>query len=144
MNATFGSSYGWRSPQIAGIAHRLTAGSALFEPLNVSDLGKSHKAGQRGGAVSISRLPPERPRITLARVLWFLESPPMQTGQPQPIAGTPTLVPVPRRIIWPVISVVCTCLGTMYLLGHVVSGDLNFQGRRAVFGGKYRAVFGGK
>ena len=49
MNATFGSSYGWRSPQIAGIAHRLTAGSALFEPLNVSDLGKSHKAGQRGG-----------------------------------------------------------------------------------------------
>ena len=28
-----------------------------------------------------------------------------QTSQPQPIAGTPTLVPVPNRIIWPVMSV---------------------------------------
>ena len=28
-----------------------------------------------------------------------------QTSQPQPIAGTPTLVPVPNRIIWPLMSV---------------------------------------
>jgi hypothetical protein len=33
----------------------------------------------------------------------------VQTGQGQPIEGTPTLVPVPSRIIWPWMSVVSTC-----------------------------------
>ena len=34
-----------------------------------------------------------------------------QTSQPQPITGTPTLVPVPSRIIWPRMSVVIELAG---------------------------------
>jgi hypothetical protein len=36
-----------------------------------------------------------------------------QTSQPQPIVGTPTLVPVPNRTICPRISVVKSSLGTL-------------------------------
>ena len=50
--------------------------------------------------------------MALARVRWFFGSRPMQTGQPQPMAGTPTLVPVPRRMSSPVMFRVWTCLGT--------------------------------
>ena len=51
------------------------------------------------GDVSISRLPPGSPRSTLQRVRLSRGSVLRQTSQPQPIIGTPTLVPVPSRII---------------------------------------------
>ncbi len=47
------------------------------------------------------RLPRGRPRIALLRVLLFRGSLLLQTEHPHPMAGTPTLVPVPKRIISP-------------------------------------------
>jgi len=40
----------------------------------------------------------------------------MHTGQPHPIVGTPTLVPVPSKIIWPEISRVLNILGMLHPL----------------------------
>lgn len=43
--------------------------------------------------------------MTLLRVLALRGSELLHTSQPQPIAGTPTDVPVPSRIICPVKSI---------------------------------------
>ena len=51
--------------------------------------------------------------MALARVRLLRGWVDWQTGQPQPTAGTPTLVPVPNRIIWPRMSVVTKDLGTV-------------------------------
>ena len=63
------------------------------------------------GEVSIRRLPSGRPTIALARVRRLRGFSLWQTAQPHPMAGTPTLVPVPNRIICPRMSVVSKGLG---------------------------------
>ncbi len=56
--------------------------------------------------MSISRLPPGRPRRAPQRVRLSRGSLLVQTAQPQPMHGTPTLVPVPSRMNWPSMLVV--------------------------------------
>ena len=53
----------------------------------------------------MSRFPRGRPRSTLHRVRLSRGSLLVQTSHPQPMAGTPTEVPVPRRMAWPRMSV---------------------------------------
>ena len=50
-------------------------------------------------------------RIALARVRWLWGWVLVQTSQPQPMAGTPTLVPVPSKIISPRILVLASFEG---------------------------------
>ena len=45
----------------------------------------------------MSRLPAANLKRTDERVRWFLGFVEVQTGQSQPIIGTPTDVPVPRK-----------------------------------------------
>ncbi len=47
------------------------------------------------------QVPSGNPTATLHRVLLFFGLSERHTGQPQPMTGTPTLVPVPSKIIWP-------------------------------------------
>ena len=54
---------------------------------------------RKSGDVSISKFPAGSPKMALARSRWFRGLVLRQTAQPQPIAGTPTDVPVPSRII---------------------------------------------
>lgn len=49
----------------------------------------------------MSKLPWGSPNITLERVRWFLDCPPVQTLHEQPSAGTPTEVPQPNTISCP-------------------------------------------
>ena len=76
---------------------------------------------RRSGGVSISRLPPGSPAIAALRVRWFRVLPPVHTGHPQPIVGTPTDVPVPNRMNWPRISLlVGVCTTDNYLPGVIL------------------------
>jgi hypothetical protein len=59
---------------------------------------------RRSGGVSINKFPSGNPIANPQRVRLFFGSSLVQTGQSQPIAGTPTLVPVPRKTKRPEIS----------------------------------------
>src|SRR6516164_7932587 len=56
---------------------------------------------RRSGVVSMSRFPSGNPRTRLHRIRLFLGLSLVQVAQSQPIDGTPTDVPVPRKISCP-------------------------------------------
>ena len=64
----------------------------------------------------MSKFPPGNPKIAPERVRLFLGFKLVQTEQSQPIAGTPTLVPVPSKIICPLKSIERNRLSTAHAL----------------------------
>ena len=61
---------------------------------------------RKSGGVSISKFPSGKPNTSEQRVRLFFGFVLVQVEQPQPMHGTPTEVPVPRKISWPRTSVV--------------------------------------
>ena len=66
---------------------------------------------RKSGGESISKLPSGKPSTRAQRVRLFFGFSLVQIAQPQPMHGTPTEVPVPRKTNCPLISVVCSSSG---------------------------------